>query len=195
MTEPKIDMEAMVVDDPVVEEVKIDISREETIVTRVTERFPYLLGTLTIQRPGRIISNPLQREHFEEVLAYLISEQSFYTFHLVIGVDDGDDLGFIYAISNTDKIVFLLKERAPKSDPRIRSLCDIFPNALWHERELVDLFGAVLEGLPPGPTYPLPDNWPAGNYPMRKEWNPAYFDNKTMTYNPPAAKTTEGGAE
>ena len=59
------------------------------------------------------------------------------------------------------------------------------------ERNVYHKYG----GLVGGPTYPLPDNWPAGNYPMRKEWNPAYFDNKTMTYNPPAPKNTEGGAE
>ena len=95
----------------------------------------------------------------------------------------------------------MLKQSAPKANPVIKSVCSTFPNALWHERELVDLFGAVVEELPPGLTYPLPDGWPAGNYPLRKEWKVEYFDRETMTYNPPAgdedkqAQSENGGAK
>jgi Ni,Fe-hydrogenase III component G len=28
-------------------------------------------------------------------------------------------------------------------------------------------------GLPEGSRYPLPDNWPEGQYPLRKDWKPA----------------------
>jgi Ni,Fe-hydrogenase III component G len=80
--------------------------------------------------------------------------------------------------------MFGLKQSAPKILPVIRTVTDVFPAALWHERELVDLFGAVIVDLPPGPTYPLPDGWPEGNYPLRKEWKVEYFDKNTMTYNP-----------
>lgn len=171
---------------------------EEQVVSRILERFPVLEGHVTIERRQRVSTEYLVRSDFEKVLRFLATDGGFHTFHLVIGVDNGDYLGFIYVLSNEDNVVLSVKEKAPKSNPRIRSTCDIFPNALWHERELVDLFGAVVENLPPGPSYPLPDRWPAGSYPMRKEWNPAYFDKKTMTYNPPAPKAAdqeEGAAE
>ena len=62
---------------------------------------------------------------------------------------------------------------------------ELFPSLMLHEREMVDLFGVQVSGLPEGPSYPLPDGWPAGEYPLRKEWNPSYFNKQTMTYEPP----------
>ena len=111
-----------------------------------------------------------------------------------MGTDEGEDLGFIYLLTNDEGIILALKEKAPKSDPKISSLSGDYPSLEFHERELVSLFGAEVEGLPAGPSYPLPDGWPEGNYPLRKEWNPEYFDQNTMTYNPPIDdKEKEGG--
>ena len=164
---------------------------EEKVIENILIRFPFLETKLMSPRPGRIVSPPLMREHFDQVFPFVVLEAGFKRFHLVIGVDDGEDLGFVYVLSNEDNIMLLLKQKAPKSAPQIKSVTDIFPNALWNERELVDLFGAVVEGLPDGPSYPLPDGWPEGNYPLRKEWQVEYFDRETMTYNPPAI--VEGG--
>ncbi|MDO4732696.1 MAG: NADH-quinone oxidoreductase subunit C [Bacillota bacterium] len=168
------------------------MNAEEKIVAKILERFPVLEGHVSIQRNQRVVVDYLVRRDFEKVLDFLAQSAGFTTFHLVIGVDNGDNLGFIYVLSNEENVLIFVKQKAPKARPNIKSICSIFPNALWHERELVDLFGAVVEELPPGPRYPLPDLWPAGNYPMRKEWNPAYLDKKTMTYRPPTAPA-EGG--
>ena len=169
---------------------------EEKVVKTIVERFPSLEEHIKVQRRQRIIIDSLVRKNFEQVFAFLTQEVGFTTFHLIIGVD----LGFVYILSNADNIILMLKQSAPKSNPVIESVCDTFPNALWHERELVDLFGAVVENLPPGPTYPLPDGWPAGNYPLRKEWKVEYFDRETMTYNPPQEdaneeQSTNGGSK
>lgn len=164
------------------------VSVEERAIETLLVRFPFLQNKLVSPRRGRIVSPSLGREHFNDFFNFAAREAGFTEFHLVIGVDDGDDLGFIYLLSNPDKVMLLLKLSVPKSEPVIASVCSIFPNALWHERELVDLFGAVVEDLPPGPSYPLPDNWPEGNYPLRKEWKVEYFDQATMTYNPPTGE-------
>lgn len=171
------------------------MQNEQKIVEKILERFPFLDGLIQVQRKQRVQAGPLPRKNFEQVFEFLVQESGFTCFHLVIGVDDGEDLGFIYVLSNEDHIIMLLKQTAPKANPAIKSVCGVFPNALWHERELVDLFGAIIEELPPGPTYPLPDEWPEGNYPLRKEWKVEYFDKDTMTYNPPEPEDVAGDAE
>jgi membrane-bound hydrogenase subunit beta len=158
---------------------------EQAIVAALCEKFEFLRDKIVVQREKRIFTGFLAREEFEQVFHYVHDEMGFFRAHHVVGTDEGEDLGFIYLLSNADYIILALKEKAPKSDPRISAMTNVYPSLLVHERELADLFGAIVEGLPEGPTYPLPDGWPKGNYPLRKEWNPEYFDQATMTYNPP----------
>ncbi|MDD5594820.1 MAG: NADH-quinone oxidoreductase subunit C, partial [Candidatus Omnitrophica bacterium] len=65
-----------------------------------------------------------------------------------------------------------LKVSVPKENPVIKSIIGIFPGAEIYERELIDLFGAKVEGLPEGNRYPLTDDWPKDEYPLRKDWRP-----------------------
>lgn len=159
---------------------------EQEIVTTLCEKFDFLKDNMTVQREKRIFTKFLNKEEFEQVIYYAHDEMNFFRAHHVVGTDEGDDLGFIYFLSNENHIILALKEKAPKSSPKIHTMTGIYPSLLLHERELVDLFGAVIEDLPEGLSYPLPDGWPKGSYPMRKEWNPDYFNKDTMTYNPPA---------
>ncbi|HHV95041.1 MAG TPA: NADH-quinone oxidoreductase subunit C [Clostridiaceae bacterium] len=165
---------------------------EQEIVDRLCEEFPFLKGRVHVQRQKRIFTGHLVKEEFEQVIRYLHNNMGFYKANHVVGTDEGENLGFIYLLSNKEGIMLALKEIAPKSDPKINSMTCIYPSLERHERELVDLFGAEVQGLPEGPSYPLPDGWPKGNYPLRKEWKPEYFDKNTMTYNPPDAGNDKG---
>jgi Ni,Fe-hydrogenase III component G len=160
---------------------------EQGIVDNFMEKFDFAKDKIFVQREKRIHSKPFDKEEFEQLFHYAHDSLGFYKANHVVGTDDGDDLGFIYLLSDENGIILALKEKAPKSDPRIHTMTDTFPSLDLHERELVDLFGAQVEGLADGPNYPLPDGWPKGSYPMRKDWNPAFFNKDTMTYNPPDA--------
>ena len=63
-----------------------------------------------------------------------------------------------------------LKTTVPKDKPVIKTVTDYFKQAVLYERELEDLLGMKVEGLPEGRRYPLPDNWPVGDHPLRKDW-------------------------
>ncbi|HOJ49084.1 MAG TPA: NADH-quinone oxidoreductase subunit C [Bacillota bacterium] len=164
------------------------MTHDEAVVTALCKKFPFLSERISVQREKRIFTKPLTPEEFQQIIPYVHRELNFYRACHVVGTDDGDTLGLLYILTDKNNTLLILRESVPKSNPVVKSISSIYPSILLHERELADLFGVVVEGLPEGPRYPLPDGWPEGNYPMRKEWNPKYFDKNTMTYNDPNVK-------
>jgi Ni,Fe-hydrogenase III component G len=145
------------------------VERETGIAASLVSSFPFLEGRVRVQRERRIwveVELPRFREVFDRAAGGL----GFGTICVVTGLDEGEDLGFLYHLSEDSGTVMSIHTKVPKADPRIRTITDRFPSAHIYERELVDLFGAVIEGLPPGNRYPLPDDWPEGEYPLRKDW-------------------------
>lgn len=167
------------------------MKHEEEIVNILCKQFPFLQDRIYVQKEKRIFTNALTKDEFEQIVRYVYEEMDFYRAQHVIGTDDGEDLGLLYLLSGNDNIILALRESVPKANPVVRSISHWYPSIVLHERELVDLFGVIVEGLPEGPSYPLPDGWPQGNYPMRKEWKPEYFNKETMTYEPPEEKETK----
>lgn len=53
-----------------------------------------------------------------------------------------------YSVKELMPILLNLFMEVPRDDPRVRSLCDIFPSADYMEREMHDLFGVTFEGNP-----------------------------------------------
>lgn len=155
----------------------------EQVVRALNTRFPALAAQSP--REFRIWSEFAEPKQFEEALRFAHDELKFIKGKHIVGTDEGADIGLSYIVSNEENILLVLRERVPKTHPVVRSQGGLYPSMILHEREMVDLFGVQVNGLPEGPSYPLPDCWPEGQYPLRKEWNPDYFNKQTMAYEPP----------
>jgi Ni,Fe-hydrogenase III component G len=145
------------------------MTKEEEIQQELVKNFNFLEGKIRIQKVRRIFVD-VPTDKFEEVLKFLMNKIAFNILCTMTGLDEGITLGFIYHLARKDGIVINVKISVPKDNPKIKTIIDYFPAAVIYEREVVDLFGAKVEGLPEGSRYPLPDGWPEGQYPLRKDW-------------------------
>ena len=66
--------------------------------------------------------------------------------------------------------VVTLRVQAPYGLPEIPSICSILPSATLYERELIEMFGLIIEETPDRSRLLLPDDWPDWVYPLRKSF-------------------------
>jgi membrane-bound hydrogenase subunit beta len=142
---------------------------EESIKNDLAAKFGFLADTIRIQRKRRIWADA-DPDNFRKVFDYAVKDIGFSILCAVTGLDEGARFGFIYHIAKPDGTILNLKTWVSKEMASIKTITDAFPEADIYEREIADLLGIKIEGLPPGRRYPLPDDWPAGEYPLRKDW-------------------------
>ena len=63
-----------------------------------------------------------------------------------------------------------LRLRLPYSNLAVATVCDLIPSASFYERELMEMYGVVVENTPNPERLMLPDIWPEGVYPLRKSF-------------------------
>ena len=159
------------------------MTREEEIQDSLIKKFNFLENKIRVQRQKRIFAE-VPSENFLEIFEYAVEDLGFKFICTITGLDEGSSLAFIYHITRQDGITLNLKITVPKEHPVIKTVMQFFPGADIYEREVMDLLGAKVEGLPAGKRYPLPDDWPAGQYPLRKDWKkPEKAKGKEETQN------------
>jgi len=147
------------------------MTQEEAIKQELIKKFAYLESAIRIPRQKRIFLEVAQ-ENFMQVFEYAKQGLGFPHLCTITGLDEQDKLSFIYHLAHDSGILLNIKTSIAKNNPVLKTVTPYFAGADIYEREVVDLFGVKVEGLPPGNRYPLPDNWPEGQYPLRKDWKP-----------------------
>lgn len=90
----------------------------------------------------------------------------------ITGLDLGVDAGKIEVLYQfcAAADVLTLRVRTSRTVASVQSICAIFPSASLHERELSEMLGVTIIGAPNTDRLFLPDEWPAGVYPLRKDF-------------------------
>ena len=115
----------------------------------------------------------------KEFVRYIFKDM-FFRFDTASGVDDFDVMEILYHFSH-DKYGITISLRAvlsDKQDPHIDTITDITKSAWWIERELHELFGIEFDGNSDLRPLLLPDDWPQGVYPLRKDFIPPKRDSR-----------------
>jgi len=140
----------------------------ETILDKILGEAKDKIQEATLAAPRRI-QVKVGREQLNALLSYLKEQLGFTHLGTVSGVDLGENFEVVYHMSSAAATVNV-RILTPRSDPRIPSVCGVIPGAILYERELQDMFGMVVENLPDPRPLLLADDWPAGEYPLRKDW-------------------------
>jgi NADH:ubiquinone oxidoreductase subunit C len=88
----------------------------------------------------------------------------------ISAVDNGRTLELIYHLIGPHRTVVSVMIDLPRDSPRTVSVSDILPPAGIYERQIHDLFGISFPGHPGLKKIILNEDWPADEYPLRKDW-------------------------
>lgn len=92
-------------------------------------------------------------------------------FNIASGVDARHHMEILYHFTIEDiDLVITLRVKLQKPNLEIDSLAPIFEGANWIEREIHELLGINFKGHPDLRRLLLPDGWPEGVYPLRKDY-------------------------
>ena len=142
---------------------------EEKIKEQFIAKFPALADKFVVRRARRIFID-VNSDNFEDVFAFVVHTLKANILCTITGLDEGSTFGIMYHMATIEGIMINIRTHTPRDNPEIKSISGQFPGADSYERELVDLLGIKVSGLQSGNRYPLPDNWPACQYPLRKDW-------------------------
>ena len=88
----------------------------------------------------------------------------------------------IYYGERFKEISINLSTSLPKGDLKIPTITDLIPGAQTTERELKEMFGITIEGLPDLPNVFLPQDFPKDVFPFRKDEKGVYPLSKNGKY-------------
>jgi formate hydrogenlyase subunit 5 len=110
----------------------------------------------------------LKPERHRDAVSLLLKNVEATELSTITGVDLGKEIELNYHMACDGAVT--LKNRVPREKPVTKTITDILPGANLYEREVFDLLGVVFKGHPNLERLLLPDVWPQGNYPLRRDW-------------------------
>ncbi len=164
----------------------------ESVKADLEARYPALAGGAIRLARERRLWIEVGKDAFEDVFRHLVKDLGFTILCTITGLDEGAELGFIYHLAADTGVMANLKMKCPKGEP-IRTVTEYFPGAAIYEREVEDLLGARVDGLAPGPRYPLPDDWPTDEHPLLKDWKQKKAGEEPAAAAAPAAPAASQG--
>jgi len=143
------------------------LTLEEEIVNKLKEKFGEKILEAKIQRARRIFIT-VDRSTYKDVIRFLRDNIGVTHVSTISGVDAVDRFEVIPHFSFKG-VVISVRGLIPKDNPEIDTISDVIPGAFFYEKEVHEMFGININGHPDLSHLELPDEWPEGLYPLRKD--------------------------
>jgi NADH-quinone oxidoreductase subunit C len=90
----------------------------------------------------------------------------------ISAVDNSRTFELVFHLTGPHRMVISIAVELSHDLPAITTVSDILPPAAIYERQIHDLFGIVFTGNTNLNRIMLNEDWPADEYPLRKDWKP-----------------------
>jgi membrane-bound hydrogenase subunit beta len=116
----------------------------------------------------------VKREAFRQAVEHIGKLQEYPHLAVISSSDLGDSVELIYHFTiyygqHLKELSLGLCLNLPKNDLKIPTITDIIPGALFTERETQEMMGVEVVGIPDNRRLFLPEDFPEGVYPWRKD--------------------------
>jgi len=115
----------------------------------------------------------IDKSAFKDIIKHLFTLH-YPQLSVISGNDLGNTIELIYHFSinygqRMNETILNISVDLPKSNPEIETICDYMPGALISEREKQEFLGVKIIGIPDKRRLFLPDEFPEGVYPWRRD--------------------------
>jgi NADH-quinone oxidoreductase subunit C len=108
-------------------------------------------------------------EDLPQAWRMLKEEMGFTHLSTITGLDTGSAVQVLYHFAMPG-LVLTVKANTDRDKPSVPTITTVYPGGIMYEREIHDILGVDFPGHPDLRTLVLPDDWPEGVRPMRKDW-------------------------
>ena len=144
----------------------------ESHIEAVQNNFPGVVKHYEWQAEDQVTVT-VEADAAPEVIEYLYYQRDGFM-PVMVGNDERQLNGhyalyYVLSMEGEDRGFLTVRVEVPRDTETFRAVSAKVPAAVWSEREVQDMFGLKAEGIIDGRNLVLPDDWPAGMYPLRKD--------------------------
>lgn len=143
-------------------------TNEETLANEIKEAFKEKVQDTKITRARRLFVT-ISADGYKDLVRFLVEKAGMAHLSTIVGVDTGKTIDVMPQFFGRG-VEITIRVSLPKEKPVIDTIGDVRAAAYIYEREVHDLLGVEFTGHPDLSKLLLPDEWPAGVYPLRKEF-------------------------
>lgn len=140
----------------------------EEIQKKISEKLGAKALEVTVKSPRQMFVT-VAPENLIEAMGFFKNEIGLFHLSTITGRDTGDKLEALYHLA-MEGMELTVRSQTERHQPKLPTVTSVYPGAVFYEREVHDLVGIDIEGHPDLRPLVLPEDWPQGVYPLRKDW-------------------------
>lgn len=141
---------------------------ETELLEKIKQSLKEKVLDITNPAPRRVFLK-VDKKDLVETIRFLKEMFNFYHISTISGIDLGENFEILYHLAN-ENCALTVRTLTPRNEPKVSTITGVIPGATLYEREIQDMFGIKVEGHPNPVRLLLADDWPEGEYPLRKDW-------------------------